>query len=90
MISAILRAQFLSLRPRARTRKGGAIVSAATGALFYGFWGFLSFGIMLYLLFFLLRDGATLAARIRDAIPLSAHHKRHLFSKFTTFSMNAA
>ncbi|MBK4736540.1 AI-2E family transporter [Noviherbaspirillum pedocola] len=44
----------------------------------------ISFGIMLYLLFFLLRDGAMLAARIRDAIPLSTHHKRHLFSKFTT------
>jgi predicted PurR-regulated permease PerM len=43
-----------------------------------------SAAIMLYLLFFLLRDGARLAARIRDAIPLSVHHKRHLFSKFTT------
>ena len=43
-----------------------------------------NFGIMLYLLFFLLRDGATLAARIRDAIPMSAGHKRHLFKKFTT------
>ena len=39
---------------------------------------------MLYLLFFLLRDGATLSTRIRDAIPLSAGHKRHLFKKFTT------
>lgn len=44
----------------------------------------ISFGIMLYLLFFLLRDGATLVGRIRDAIPLSAHYKRTLFSKFTT------
>jgi predicted PurR-regulated permease PerM len=44
----------------------------------------IGFAIMLYLLFFLLRDGAMLAARIRDAIPLSAHHKRHLFSKFAT------
>lgn len=43
-----------------------------------------SFGIMLYLLFFMLRDGATLSARIRQAIPLSVEHKRHLFSKFTT------
>ena len=43
-----------------------------------------SFFIMLYLLFFLLRDGATLSTRIRDAIPLSAAHKRHLFKKFTT------
>lgn len=44
----------------------------------------ISFGIMLYLLFFLLRDGATLSARIKQAIPLSMEHKRHLFSKFTT------
>ena len=43
-----------------------------------------SFGIMLYLLFFLLRDGAALARRIRDAIPLEEHHKRNLSQKFTT------
>jgi predicted PurR-regulated permease PerM len=43
-----------------------------------------SFGIMLYLLFFLLRDGTGLSMRIRQAIPLSMEHKRHLFSKFTT------
>lgn len=44
----------------------------------------ISFGIMLYLLFFLLRDGAVLSAKIRQAIPLSPEHKRHLFNKFTT------
>ena len=44
----------------------------------------ISFGIMLYLLFFLLRDGATLSARIKQSIPLSMEHKRHLLSKFTT------
>ena len=44
----------------------------------------ISFGIMLYLLFFLLRDGRGLARTIRQAIPLSAAHKRSLFSKFTT------
>jgi predicted PurR-regulated permease PerM len=43
-----------------------------------------SLGIMLYLLFFLLRDGAGLSVRIRQAIPLSMEHKRHLFGKFTT------
>jgi predicted PurR-regulated permease PerM len=42
------------------------------------------FGIMLYLLYFLLRDGAVLSNRIRTAIPLTPAHKRHLFSKFTT------
>ncbi len=44
----------------------------------------ISFFVMLYLLFFLLRDGQELATRIRDAMPLSATHKRYLFSKFTT------
>ena len=43
-----------------------------------------SFGIMLYLLFFLLRDGTILSTKIKQAIPLSMEHKRHLFSKFTT------
>jgi predicted PurR-regulated permease PerM len=43
-----------------------------------------SFFIMLYLLFFLLKDGPALAERIQRAIPLSAEHKRNLFDKFTT------
>lgn len=43
-----------------------------------------SLGIMLYLLFFLLRDGAALVARVRDAVPLDEAHKRHLGAKFTT------
>ena len=43
-----------------------------------------SFGIMLYLLFFLLRDGAALGKRIGDAIPLDEGHKRQLITKFTT------
>ena len=43
-----------------------------------------SFFIMLYLLFFFLRDGAALSRRIRDAIPLEPEIKRSLFSKFTT------
>jgi predicted PurR-regulated permease PerM len=44
----------------------------------------ISFGIMLYLLFFLLRDGSGLSGRIKQAIPLSMEHKRHLLSKFIT------
>lgn len=40
--------------------------------------------IMLYLLFFFLRDGDYLARRIRDAIPLRAEQQRDLFGKFTT------
>ena len=43
-----------------------------------------SFGVMLYLLFFLLRDGVQLAARVRHAIPLDARHKQQLAHKFIT------
>lgn len=43
-----------------------------------------SFGIMLYLLFFLLRDGSSLALRIGQATPLDESHKRQLVGKFTT------
>ncbi len=41
-----------------------------------------SFGVMLYLMFFLLRDGSALSRRIRQAIPLSENHKVHLLQKF--------
>ena len=40
--------------------------------------------IVLYLLFFLLRDGEKLIRHIRAAIPLSAVLQRELFSSFTT------
>jgi predicted PurR-regulated permease PerM len=39
--------------------------------------------LMLYLLFFLLRDGDELFKRIKNAIPLRAEQQRALFSKFT-------
>jgi len=42
----------------------------------------IAFGIMLYLVFFLLRDGGVLSRRIRNAIPLSEMHKTHLLMKF--------
>lgn len=41
-----------------------------------------SFAVMLYLLFFFLRDGAELARKIRTAIPLGEHQKRLLQLKF--------
>jgi predicted PurR-regulated permease PerM len=40
--------------------------------------------IVLYLLFFLLRDGDNLAKHIRDAVPLHAEQQRDLFSRFIT------
>jgi predicted PurR-regulated permease PerM len=47
------------------------------------FWFLTNFVIMLYLLFFLLRDNAELSTRIQQALPLSEQHKRRLFAKFT-------
>ncbi len=43
---------------------------------------FISFGIMLYLLFFLFRDGAELGRTIRHAIPLSDDYTRQFVDKF--------
>lgn len=39
--------------------------------------------VMLYLLFFLLRDGDELVRRIQDAVPLRPDQRRALFDKFT-------
>lgn len=43
-----------------------------------------SLAIMLYLLFFLLRDGTQLARHCRTLVPLSEDQKMHLMRKFTT------
>lgn len=42
-----------------------------------------SFGIMLYLLFFFLREGAELARKVRQAVPLPEQQKRRLQLKFS-------
>ncbi|HUG59345.1 MAG TPA: AI-2E family transporter [Candidimonas sp.] len=41
-------------------------------------------GVMLYILYFLLRDGSNLARQSKQLIPLSEDHKQHLFRKFAT------
>lgn len=41
-------------------------------------------GVMLYVLFFLFRDGSQLAATISRASPLAPRHTRHVMAKFTT------
>ncbi|WP_369987203.1 AI-2E family transporter [Pseudomonas xanthosomatis] len=41
-----------------------------------------SFGIMLYLLYFFLREGAELARKVRQAVPLPEQQKRRLQLKF--------
>ncbi|MFD1198785.1 AI-2E family transporter [Brucella gallinifaecis] len=42
----------------------------------------ISFGIMIYLLFFLFRDGEVLEEKIRQAIPLSEDYKNQFVDKF--------
>ncbi|QYD67885.1 AI-2E family transporter [Paraburkholderia edwinii] len=44
----------------------------------------IGFGVMLYLVFFLLRDGIAISRRIREAVPLEEMHKRKLLSRFAT------
>ena len=41
-----------------------------------------SAGVMLYVLFFFVRDGSAIAARVERVIPLSRAHKTHLSGKF--------
>jgi predicted PurR-regulated permease PerM len=43
-----------------------------------------SLGIMVYLLFFMLRDGGDLSKKVRDSLPLAKSHTHHLLNKFTT------
>ncbi|MDB5733008.1 MAG: hypothetical protein JWQ03_2903 [Variovorax sp.] len=42
------------------------------------------FFVMLYLLYFLLRDGAALSKTVREALPLARPHTHYLLNKFTT------
>jgi predicted PurR-regulated permease PerM len=56
----------------------GRILSIGQSA--FGF--FLALGVMLYLTFFLLRDGQTLAPRIERAIPLPADQRNALVTRF--------
>ncbi|WP_127092249.1 AI-2E family transporter [Aquabacter cavernae] len=44
---------------------------------------FISLGVMIYVLFFLFRDGTGLAQRIREASPLSPRHTDDLLGKFS-------
>ncbi|MBI1180941.1 MAG: AI-2E family transporter, partial [Alphaproteobacteria bacterium] len=59
----------------------------ATGALNVGqsAFGFLvGLGVMMYLTFFLLRDGTALTRRIGEAVPLPADMRQQLYDKFLT------
>jgi len=48
VITAILRAQLLSMRLRVGVRRGGAIFSAITGLVFYGVFALIALGAMFY------------------------------------------
>ena len=59
----------------------------ATNALAIGqntFEFVVSFGLMLYLLFFMLRDGSDLSKTVRGSLPLAKRHTHFLLNKFTT------
>lgn len=56
----------------------GSVLSLGQNTLQF----FISFGIMLYLLFFLFRDGAALGRTIRHAIPLRDDYTRQFVDKF--------
>ena len=65
--------------------KGGQALAPQALSLGLNTFDFLiGFGIMLYLLFFLLRDGGTVAERIKEAMPLQAEQKTALFTTFAT------
>jgi predicted PurR-regulated permease PerM len=63
--------------------KGGQVLAPQALSIGMNTFDFMiGLGIMLYLLFFLLRDGKALAERIKGVIPLGADQKTALFSKF--------
>ena len=65
--------------------QGGQFVAAKALNIGQNTFDFIvNLGIVLYLLFFLLRDGDDLAGRIRTAIPLHADQQRELLNSFTT------
>ncbi len=66
----------------ARTSQIVATQALAIGQNTFEF--LVSFFVMLYLLFFVLRDGAILSRHIRQALPLAEEQKQALLSKFTT------
>jgi predicted PurR-regulated permease PerM len=63
--------------------KGGQVLAPQALSIGMNTFDFMiSLGIMLYLMFFLLRDGKALAERIKLNIPLRADQKAALFSRF--------
>jgi predicted PurR-regulated permease PerM len=77
--------EFSALREKLTSglMKGGQILAPQALSIGMNTFDFvIRLGIMLYLLFFLLRDGKVLAAAIREAIPLRGDQKAALFTRF--------
>lgn len=67
--------------------KGGQFFAGSIMLIGKSTFGFaVGFGVMLYLLFFLLKDGAYLVGLIFTTLPLTDHVKHHLFVKFAAVS----
>ncbi|WP_215800303.1 AI-2E family transporter [Pantoea dispersa] len=67
--------------------KGGQYMAGSVFMIGKGTFTFtVGFGVMLYLLFFLLKDGAWLVGLILEALPLSTYVKHHLLMKFAAVS----
>ncbi|MDT0174659.1 AI-2E family transporter [Enterobacter sp. BRE11] len=67
--------------------KGGQYMAGSVFLIGKGTFTFtVGFGVMLYLLFFLLKDGSYLVHLILEALPLSTYVKHHLFMKFAAVS----
>ena len=67
----------------ANLMKGGQLLAPQALSIGMNTFDFIiGLGIMLYLLFFLLRDGKALAERVKEAIPLRSDQKAALFTRF--------
>lgn len=65
-------------------KQGSQLIAASALGIGLSAFDFaLGLGVMLYLLFFLLRDGDALLKRVRDAVPLHAEQKTLLMSRMS-------
>lgn len=86
-LSAFNLSEFHEIQSRLTAFLGEAAQTIATSALTIGQSTahlLISLGVMLYVLFFMFRDGSRLAIVIRKASPLSDYQTEHVLRKFTT------
>ena len=75
----------LKLKLSTAISQGASLIASQALSIGQDTFGFIiNFFITIYLVFFLLRDGSTLAARINSAIPLDEDSKLELRRKFNT------